>query len=169
MIPLLALGSAVDSSLHPRFLIHYDTEANENSALLGNPDPDEEGEPITRAELDRILTGDADQESLDSGQQNAILGDDSGLGKWGKGKISVYNEGRRLLICDEEGEYRYGAADEKVMCLYARFQSRYTSCVRRTGDARRSHGDQVRRMMTTKSLFRQVLLGLLDFLSHPCL
>jgi hypothetical protein len=79
MIPLLALGSSIDSSLHPRFLIHYDEEANEQSPLMGQPD---------------------------SGQQDAILGDGSGLKRWGKGKITVYNEGKRLLICDQEGGLR---------------------------------------------------------------
>lgn len=108
MIPLLALGSAVDSSLHPKFLIHYDTEANEESSLLGNNEPGDEGEPITRKDLDAILTGDNDRESLDSNQQDAILGHGSGLKKWGKGKISVYNEGKRLLICDQAGKSRQG-------------------------------------------------------------
>ena len=104
MIPLWALGSAVDDSLHPRFLIHYDQEADEESPLLGDTDPGDEGEPITREELDKILTGESDRESLDSNQQDAILGHGSGLRRWGKGKIRVYNEGRRLLICDQEGE-----------------------------------------------------------------
>jgi hypothetical protein len=106
MIPLLALGSSIDSSLHPRFLIHYDEEANEQSPLMGQPDPDEAGADIPRAELEQILSGEADRESLDSGQQDAILGDGSGLKRWGKGKITVYNEGKRLLICDQEGGLR---------------------------------------------------------------
>jgi len=46
-----------------------------------------------------------DAESLDSRQAEAIVGDGSGLEDWGRGRVTVFQEGSRLLICDQEGEF----------------------------------------------------------------
>jgi len=111
-VPLFALGSSVHPSLHPRFLVQNaststnGSEAGEESSLLGRASGDGEiGEPITRAEIDKILTGNhGDEESLDSRQEGALLGKGSGLKDWGRGRVTVFVEGSKLLICDEEGE-----------------------------------------------------------------
>ena len=112
-VPLFALGSSVHPSLHPRFLVQNTSanvseagEAGEESSLLGRASGDGDvGEPITRAEIDKILTGDhGDEESLDSRQEDALVGKGSGLKNWGRGRVTVFVEGSKLLICDEEGE-----------------------------------------------------------------
>jgi len=99
-------------SFHPKFLVQVDDGPSETTSLLSNDlhsharqsrDKDE-GEPITRAELDRIMNG-GDAESLDSRQAEAIVGDGSGLEDWGRGRVTVFQEGSRLLICDQEGEF----------------------------------------------------------------
>lgn len=104
-MPLFALGSSVHPSFHPRFLVTDTTvsEAGEETPLLDRVGGDE-GEPITRAEIDRILTGNkGDEESLDSRQADELIGQGSGLKDWGRGRVTVFVEGSNLLICDEEG------------------------------------------------------------------
>jgi hypothetical protein len=98
---LFALGSSIHPSFHPRFLVQ--AEPSEETPLLEGSNDEQEGEPITNAEIDKILNG-GDQESLDSRQEEAIIGDGSGLKDWGRGRVTVFREGRKLLICDEEGE-----------------------------------------------------------------
>jgi hypothetical protein len=109
-VPLFALGSSVHPSLHPRFLVQNDTvsEAGEETSLLDHASGDGEvGEPITRAEIDKILTGDhGDEESLDSRQEDALVGNGSGLKDWGRGRVTVFVEGSKLIICDQEGEWQ---------------------------------------------------------------
>lgn len=80
------------------------SEAGETSSLLSHADRDDEGHSITRAELARILNRDGGHEELDSSQRDALVGQGSGLAKWGRGRVSVYNEGNKIVICDEEGE-----------------------------------------------------------------
>jgi hypothetical protein len=110
-VPLFALGSSIHPSFHPRFLVQ--AEPSEHTPLLDNdssphPKPTasnagDEGEPITREDLDRIMNG-GDVESLDSRQEDAILGEGSGLKDWGRGRVTVFREGGKLIICDQEGE-----------------------------------------------------------------
>lgn len=89
---------------------------DERSPLLDRVGGDE-GEPITREELERILKGDiGDEESLDSRQANQLIGKGSGLDDWGRGRVTVFVEGSNLLICDEEGKcYDEFAAEDQVM------------------------------------------------------
>ena len=114
-VPLFALGSAVNPSFHPRFLVQSvgldvgeanQSEADEETSLLRQRAGDTEiGQPISRAEIDRILTGGhGDEESLDSRQEDALVGKCSGLKDWGRGRVTVFVEGNKLLICDEEGQ-----------------------------------------------------------------
>jgi hypothetical protein len=50
------------------------------------------------------LTGDkGDAESLDSRQEHAVIGEGTGLDDWGRGRVTVFAEGSKLLICDEDG------------------------------------------------------------------
>jgi hypothetical protein len=104
-VPLFALGSSVHPSFHPRFLVSEGSEAGEDTPLLNTSGGYDEGEPITREEIDKILTGDqGDAESLDARQEDALMGHQSGLKDWGRGRVTVFVEGFKLLICDEEGE-----------------------------------------------------------------
>jgi hypothetical protein len=109
-IPMFALGSSLHPDFHPRFLVRADpvqaSEDGEHTPLLhDSPDEREQGEDITQAEIDQILQGDnhADVESLDPGQQDALIGKGSGLKDWGRGRVTVFVEGDKLLICDQEG------------------------------------------------------------------
>jgi hypothetical protein len=83
------LSSAMHPDLHPRFLVRSDnegSEGDENSPLLSNNN--DHGFPIDREEIQRILG----EDHLD------------GLKKWGRGNLSVYDEGNCLMICDQDGE-----------------------------------------------------------------
>ena len=98
-IPFFLIGSSLHPFLHPKFLVQATdgmSEAGESSSLLHNAD---EGEPIDPNELDNLEEG-----SISSEQRQALLGEDSGLRHWGRGKVSVYNQGSQLVICDEHGE-----------------------------------------------------------------
>lgn len=102
-------------SFHPRFLVRADP-ADEETPLLSNSNSDEaqadteaqdedRGYPIERTEIERIL-GEShldDRVSITSNQQEQLVGK-GGLGAWGRGRISVYDEGNCLMICDEDGE-----------------------------------------------------------------
>lgn len=110
-VPLAALGSSVHPAFHPRFMVTEERFAgtpgnpDEETPLIDNSGDRDEGKPITRKEIDRILTGDhGDEESLDSRQADALIGHGSGLKGWGRGRVTVFVEGNKLLICDEEGE-----------------------------------------------------------------
>lgn len=94
-------------SFHPRFMVREDVE----TPLLGGSEDDvdhaagDQGYPISRAEIERIL-GDAhldDRVSISSNQQEQLVGK-GGLEEWGRGRMSVYDEGHCLVICDEEGQ-----------------------------------------------------------------
>lgn len=70
-----------------------------------DPEANDQGYPIDRAEIERIL-GDShldDRVSISSNQQEQLVGK-GGLTDWGRGRMSVYDEGNRLIICDEEGQ-----------------------------------------------------------------
>ena len=120
-VPLFALGSSIHPSFHPRFLVadgsvagsFAGSEAGEETPLLDGPRDRDEGEPITRKEINRILTGDkGDAESLDSRQEDAMIGEGTGLDDWGRGRVTVFVEGNKLLICDEEGGLTWAWACE---------------------------------------------------------
>ena len=103
-MPLFALGSSIHPSFHPRFLVTDSSETDEETPLMGGQENRDEGEPITREEIDNILSGvKGDAESLDSRQENQLIGKGSGLDDWGRGRVTVFVEGSKLLICDEEG------------------------------------------------------------------
>ena len=103
-------------SFHPRFMVREDREGSvdEESPLLNNDterDPegdaerDDRGFPIGRDEIERILgerTLD-DRVSISSRQQEQLVGK-GGLESWGRGRMSVYDEGHCLVICDEDGQ-----------------------------------------------------------------
>jgi hypothetical protein len=92
----------VDPSFHPKFLVEAggNDDASETTPLL---DGAEQGEPLDRDELRQILSQDPNG-SLSNDQRKALLGKGSGLERWGRGRISVYNQGDQLVICDEAGE-----------------------------------------------------------------
>jgi len=94
--------------LHPRFLVREDNEdqnqgGDENSPLLSSNNT--QGFPIDREEIQRILGEDHldDAMSINSGQREQLVGN-GGLKKWGRGKLSVYDEGSCLMICDQDGK-----------------------------------------------------------------
>lgn len=89
-------------------------------------DPDE-GEPISRRELHRILNDFADdgeedaQKSTKRGgqgrltrkQKEALLNDGSGLEHWDQEtEILVYDEGNVLIVTDNDGESVYGSRNQ---------------------------------------------------------
>jgi hypothetical protein len=95
--------------LHPRFLVQAeseDQEGDENSPLLSSNNT--QGFPIDREEVQRILGEDHldDAMSINSGQRQQLVGQ-GGLSKWGRGKLSVYDEGNFLMICDQDGKSRW--------------------------------------------------------------
>lgn len=64
----------------------------------------DEGEPILRHRLDEILKGASSSSDVSSEVRVALLGDE--LSKdWGRGRVSVYDEGSCLVICDEDGRF----------------------------------------------------------------
>jgi len=102
---------------HPRFMVREDTEgegegegegeADEETGLLASRNNDH-GFPIGREEIERIL-GEShldDAMSIKSGQRLELVGK-GGLKAWGRGKLSVYDEGNCLMICDEDGKYLF--------------------------------------------------------------
>ena len=71
----------------------------------GDAERDDHGFPIDRTEIERIL-GDRhldDRISISSHQREELVGQ-GGLGQWGRGRMSVYDEGHCLVICDQDGE-----------------------------------------------------------------
>lgn len=65
----------------------------------------EEGATLSQDDLQRLTSNnDSPDGELSSAQREALLDEGSGLKDWGRGKVSVYNEGSNLIICDEEGE-----------------------------------------------------------------
>jgi len=91
---------------HPRFLVQAESEeqeGDENQPLLSSNN--DHGFPISRAEIERILGDDHldDAMSINSGQRQELVGK-GGLSKWGRGKLSVYDEGNCLMICDQDGK-----------------------------------------------------------------
>lgn len=86
--------------------------ADEETPLLSSESPNpreggDQGYSIGRDEIERIL-GDShldDRVSISSRQQEQLVGK-GGLGSWGRGRMSVYDEGSCLMICDEDGESR---------------------------------------------------------------
>ena len=114
-IPVSLLSSAMHPDLHPRFLVRSDnegSETDENSPLLSNNN--DHGYPIDREEIQRILGEDHldDAISINSGQRQQLVGE-GGLKKWGRGKLSVYDEGSCLMICDQDGEWSMNAISVK--------------------------------------------------------
>jgi hypothetical protein len=91
--------------LHPRFLVRSEGEGDEETPLLDSEENDH-GYPIDREEIERIL-GERhldDAVSINSGQRQELVGK-GGLSSWGRGKISVYDEGNCLMICDQDGKF----------------------------------------------------------------
>jgi hypothetical protein len=75
-------------------------------------------------ELADIMNSEADEqddmqqqgqsETLTSKQKRKLIGDGTGLERWGgTGKMSIYNEGSCVTICDEEGQC-LGALQELI-------------------------------------------------------
>ena len=100
------------------FLDGDEPERGGPSVGKSSSDPDE-GEPISRRELHRILNDMADDAEQDVGkstrrdgqgrltgkQKRELLKDGSGLGHWDQEtEILVYDEGNVLIVCDNEGE-----------------------------------------------------------------
>jgi hypothetical protein len=113
-IPVSLLSSAMHPDFHPRFMIREDREgegegegeADEETGLLASERNNDHGFPIEREEIERILGApQLDRAmSINSGQRQELVGD-GGLKAWGRGKLSVYDEGNCLMICDEDGEF----------------------------------------------------------------
>lgn len=81
--------------------------SDEETPLLSQDN--DHGFPIDRDEIQRIL-GEShldDGISINSGQRQQLVGE-GGLKAWGRGKISVYDEGNCLMICDQDGEFILG-------------------------------------------------------------
>ena len=101
-------------------LLHQDPDQNYGSDSdpqrrerdpEGDAERNDHGYPIGRDEIERIL-GEShldDRVSISSGQQEQLVGK-GGLEKWGRGRMSVYDEGHCLVICDQEGESQTGLA-----------------------------------------------------------
>lgn len=104
-------------------MVREDREQDEESPLLsqdpddperirerdpeGDAERDDHGFPIGRDEIERIM-GDShldDRVSISSRQQEQLVGK-GGLERWGRGRMSVYDEGHCLVICDEDGRSR---------------------------------------------------------------
>lgn len=96
------------SPLRPieRLLRGYRTFSDDRNA--------EEGEPLSLEELAEIMdSGEQEQddmqhqgqsETLTAKQKKKLTGDGTGLERWGgSGKMSIYNEGSCITICDEDG------------------------------------------------------------------
>jgi hypothetical protein len=105
-----------------------ESASDEETPLLSQNN--QHGFPIDRDEIQRIL-GEShldDGMSINSGQRQELVGE-GGLKAWGRGKISVYDEGNCLMICDQDGKssssssfhYVYsGNADNQGMCQSGR-------------------------------------------------
>lgn len=111
-MPFFLLGSSIHPSFHPKFLVQNEEsrsqtedDSGEGTRLLNDHEGDpDHGEPINRSELDQILHGQSSNNDISDEMRDQLLGDE--LSKdWGRGRVSVYDEGSCLVICDEEGEF----------------------------------------------------------------
>lgn len=117
-VPISLLGSSIHPSLHPKFMVNEedtDEEGDETSSLLGNGD---QGHPISRSTLATILGDGSEARLLDGEAQRRLTGRGSGLEQWGRGRVSVYDQGSHITICDEHGGYRHHeTADDSRKCV----------------------------------------------------
>lgn len=123
------------------FLDGDEPERGDSSVGKSSSDPDE-GEPISRKELHRILHDMADDAEQDVGkstrrdgqgrltgkQKRELLKDGSGLEHWDQEtEILVYDEGNVLIVCDNEGEYRLATIGHPLIFRRQRIYSTHLS------------------------------------------
>lgn len=77
-------------------------DEDETTSLLAHG---EQGQPIDRQTLLDILGGGSEAQNVGGDRLKRLTGQGSGLEDWGRGRVSVYDEGSHITICDEQGEF----------------------------------------------------------------